>query len=518
MLKVLVVDDDAGLRISIKSILINSTSNKFDVDEAFDGLDAFEKIKSTEYDIVILDVDMPRLNGIETLRKIKEYQPGIIVMMLTAYATIDHAVLAVKEGAYNYLSKPIQPDLLIELLDKAIEAHRLISSIAASSPVMMDSGRKIIGNNAQMQKVFNIIFRLSKVDTPVLIRGASGTGKELVARAIHFNSARKEEKFVAVNCSAIPENLFESEFFGHEKGSFTGADQRKIGKFQYAEGGTLFLDEVGDLPQHMQVKLLRVLQEKAFSPVGSLREIQTNVRIIAATNRPLEDMIKAGTFREDLFYRLNVIPIFLPQLSERRDDIETMIHLFIKKFNQAHCKRISGITPECLQALKKYDWPGNIRELENVIEHAFIMENSNLITLRSLPESILNNLGISLLNVNEEHHSSNNKSSAIFNHNDLDDTDDFSDLDNEDNLLFDHDNNNNNDHNPVEVLSSVSVDGAPLDFNLQKELFEKEFIIKALKQFKGKINQTALHANIPKKTLLRKIEKYGINAKDYSIQ
>src|SRR5690606_23350680 len=206
--------------------------------------------------------------------------------------------------------------------EKALAAHRLVSEAAASAPVLtMETGRKIVGGTAQMQKVFNIINRLSKVDTPVLIRGASGTGKELVARAIHVNSSQKEGKFVAINCSAIPENLFESELFGHEKGSFTGADQRKIGKFQYAEDGTLFLDEIGELPILMQVKLLRVLQEKVFTPIGSNREIESNVRIIAATNRPLEEMIKKGTFREDLYYRLNVMPIHLPSLAERRSDI-----------------------------------------------------------------------------------------------------------------------------------------------------------------------------------------------------
>lgn len=317
MLNILVVDDDQGLRFAIKSAL--ESTKRFIIDEAFDGVNALEKIKGSDpakrnYDIVILDVDMPRKNGLETLRAIKEHDPGITVLMLTAHATVETAVQAVKDGAYNFLSKPISGEELISLIDRAINAHRMISNLAVSSPVFVDEGRKIIGNTSQMQKVFNVIHKLAKVDTPVLIRGASGTGKELVAKAIHFNSVRKDEKFVAINCSAIPENLFESELFGHEKGSFTGADQRKIGKFQFAEGGTLFLDEVGDMPQLMQVKILRVLQEKVFTPVGSNREIPTNVRIIAATNRPLEEMMKDGRFREDLFYRLNVVPILLPQL------------------------------------------------------------------------------------------------------------------------------------------------------------------------------------------------------------
>lgn len=506
MLKVLVVDDDQGLRLSVKTAL--AVTQRFEIDEAFDGVNAMEKIKAADskYDVVILDVDMPRMNGLEALRQIKEFDPGIIVIVMTAHATLNDAVQAVKDGAFNYLSKPVSSDDLLALIDKSVTAHNLISNIAASAPVMVEQGRKIIGNTSQMQKVFNIIHRLAKVDTPVLIRGSSGTGKELVAKAIHFNSARKDEKFVAINCSAIPENLFESELFGHEKGSFTGADQRKIGKFQFAEGGTLFLDEVGDMPQLMQVKILRVLQEKVFTPVGSNREFPTNVRIIAATNRPLEDMIKAGSFREDLFYRLNVVPIFLPALAERKDDMEHMVNIFIKKFNQAHGKRINGITPDAMNVLKKHSWPGNIRELENVIEHAFVLENSNLITIASLPEALLIATGTSLVEVTPAEQATQVASAGIVKaaaaHAGLDDEETgSSDIDSED----------------LDGEEIVPYSGESLDFNAQKEAFEKEFIIKALKTFRGRINQTALHANIPKKTLLRKIEKYGIIAKDYSV-
>ncbi len=505
-LKVLVADDDQGLRLSVKSALV--TTQRFEIEEAFDGINAIEKIRAGQFDVALLDVDMPRLNGLETLKLIKEHNPGIVVIMMTAFATIEDAITAVKDGAYNYLSKPVQGDDLVQLIDKAVAAHTMISNIAASAPVLMEGGRKFIGNNHQMQKVFNIIHRLSKVDTPVLIRGASGTGKELVARAIHFNSSRKEGKFVAINCSAIPENLFESELFGHEKGSFTGADQRKIGKFQFAEGGTLFLDEVGDMPALMQVKLLRVLQEKVFVPVGSNREIETNVRIVAATNRPLEDMIKVGSFREDLFYRLNVIPIFLPSLIERKDDLESLISIFIKKFNTAHTKRITGIAADALTVLKRYDWPGNIRELENVIEHCFIMENTTLITLSAIPELVLSATGTVLPEahmIKADVAASTKQSPSM--------TDDENESD------FGADDDASDDQQGDEMDSDIQLTSAPeaaLDFNLQKEAFEKEFIIKALKTFKGRINQTALHANIPKKTLLRKIEKYGIIAKDYS--
>lgn len=504
MLNVLVVDDDQALRLTVKSCL----ESHFNVDEAFDGLNAMEKILAGDkkYSLVILDVDMPRLNGLETLRKIKENDPGTIVIIMTAHATLNDAVQAVKDGAYDYLSKPISSQDLLSLVEKALSAHTLIANIAASAPVLMEAGRKIIGNTSQMQKVFNIINRLAKVETPVLIRGASGTGKELVARAIHFNSARKDEKFVAINCSAIPENLFESELFGHEKGSFTGASDRKLGKFQFAEGGTLFLDEVGDMPQLMQVKILRVLQEKLFTPVGSNREIATNVRIIAATNRPLEEMIKQGKFREDLFYRLNVVPIFLPDLAARKDDVTTLVQGFIRKFNQLHGKRIAGITVDALNVLKKYNWPGNIRELENVIEHSFVLESSHLITLSSLPEAILEATGVNLIELPDTMVQAEESLSASTSGN----SPALSKMDNEiDSEVIDSMDDEDIDLMPMNGNSE-------LDFNAQKEAFEKEFIIKALKTFGGRINQTALHANIPKKTLLRKIEKYGIVAKDYS--
>ncbi|MBC7466058.1 MAG: sigma-54-dependent Fis family transcriptional regulator [Bdellovibrio sp.] len=514
MLNVLVVDDDQAQRLSVRSAL--ESSKKFKVEEAFDGTNALEKINATttagrQYDIIILDVDMPRLNGLETLKKIKEIDPGIIVLMLTAHATVEVAVQAVRDGAYNFLSKPITSEELIDLIDKAITAHTLISTLAVSSPVFVDEGRKIIGNTSQMQKVFNVIHKLAKVETPVLIRGASGTGKELVAKAIHFNSSRKDGKFVAINCSAIPENLFESELFGHEKGSFTGASERKIGKFQYADGGTLFLDEVGDMPQLMQVKILRVLQEKMFTPVGSNREISSNVRIIAATNRPLEEMMKDGRFREDLFYRLNVVPIYLPQLADRKDDLEVLINIFVKKFNTVHNKKIAGVSKDALTVLKKYGWPGNIRELENVIEHAFVLESGNTIGLGSLPEGILEAVGVNLVETMEQIQSQSEslKSSAQVLSDEEFDSENGLDVDSDSDLDL------GGDDESIEINMGVATSGA-LDFNAQKEEFEKQFIIKALKTFKGRINQTALHANIPKKTLLRKIEKYGIVAKEYA--
>jgi two-component system, NtrC family, response regulator HydG len=561
MLKILVADDDQGLRFSVREQL--ASTGLYEIEEACDGLQAVEKARAQRFDLVILDVDMPNLTGLEAMTLIKENDPSVVVLILTAYANLDDAVRAVKEGAYNYVAKPVKSEDLLQLVEKALAAQVLIANVAASAPVLMESGRKIIGSTNEMKKVFNIINRLAKVDTPVLIRGASGTGKELVARAIHFNSSRKDAKFVAINCSAIPENLFESELFGHEKGSFTGAHERKIGKFQFAEGGTLFLDELGDMPVLMQVKLLRVLQEKVFVPVGGNREIESNVRVIAATNRPLEQMISDGKFREDLFYRLNVVPIFLPALCDRKNDLEVLIHNFIKKFNREHAKRVVGITPDAMAVVKKYTWPGNIRELENVIEHSFILENTNLITLSSLPENILISTGIDISKLDDlaeaeksalirgANASGSNGLVAALSLNpatggsaaeisnghvrsnplpknslsagsgtatgsgsgfDLEDLDFGSDVES------DLDMDDTAESDDIAGLQSAPVGSASgLDFNRQKEEFEKDFIIKALKTFKGRINQTALHANIPKKTLLRKIEKYGINAKEYII-
>jgi two-component system, NtrC family, response regulator HydG len=519
MLRILVADDDAGLRFSVREALSSvrgAAGQSYDVHEAHDGMEAVEKVRATRFDLVILDVDMPRLSGLEALKLIKEFDPSIQVIIMTAYANIDDAVGAVKEGAYNYLSKPVKSEDLLGMTERALKAQSLISSIAASAPILTEAGRKIIGSSSEMQKVFNIINRLSKVDTPVLIRGASGTGKELVARAVHYNSSRKDGKFVAINCSAIPEQLFESELFGHEKGSFTGAHERKIGRFQYAEGGTLFLDELGEMPITMQVKLLRVLQEKLFTPVGSNREIESNVRVIAATNRNLETMIQEGKFREDLYYRLNVVPIYLPALAERKNDLENLVSGFIKKFNGAHGKRITNVAADAMVVLKRYTWPGNIRELENVIEHCFILESSNTLTLTSIPENVLNAVGVQLNGAgmealmpagsDEPIFTARTTSSADGVDSDLDVDD--GDLDSEaelgDEMILDA------------GVPSVSIGGDTLDFNKHKEAFEREFIVKALKTFKGRINQTALHANIPKKTLLRKIEKYGIIARDYA--
>ncbi len=477
MRKILVVDDDMDLRSSVVSAL--SEEGEYQVDQANDGEEAVNRVRANQYDLVLMDVNMPRLSGIEALKEIKAHDPSIVVIMLTAFSNIRDAVEATRLGAFNYLEKPVKSDHLVYMIGQAFRSQNMVKTLSYSAPVFnLPSGNEFVGQSNEMKKIFGVIDRLARVDTAVLIRGESGTGKELVAQSLHYNGPRKDNRFVAVNCSAIPETLMESEFFGHEKGAFTGADSRKIGKFQYAEGGTLFLDEIGEIPPSMQVKLLRVLQEKKFTPVGSNREIEMNVRIVAATNRNFEQMIKDGTFREDLFYRLNVLPIVLPPLRERKNDIEALAKYFVERFNQRYKKNIKGLSEETLNLMKSHRWPGNIRELENVMEHAFVLETSDTISVSSLPDKIRGmelNLDKPMAKISLQEGSVPMEGEAM----------------------------------------SFKMTIQKFDFQASKEEFEKQFLINALRAFRGKINQTALHANIPKKTLLRKLEKYGITAKDY---
>lgn len=463
-LTILIVDDELELRQSMSSILKNLlTKYDLNLQMAENGVQAIEIIQSHQIDLVLMDVKMPEMDGLTALEKIKSLRPETFVVIQTAHSNVGDAIQAIREGAYDYLEKPIQLDKLKSILEKCLETKSLVEDVTLSNPIMDDDIESdMIGSSNKMKDIFSLIQKLSKVDTTVLIRGENGTGKELVAKAIHFNSPRKSGPFIAINCGAIPDNLMESELFGHEKGAFTGAVQRRIGQFQSANNGTLFLDEIGELKPELQVKLLRVLQEKKFIPVGATREIKSNARIIAATNRNLEKMIQSGQFREDLFYRLNVLPIFLPPLKERKDDIPRLVDYFISKFKKIHTTSlICGTSEEALKALCQYEWPGNIRELENTIERAFIIENSASITLASLPATITT----PSTQIGAENH-----------------------------LNF----------------------SSQLDYDAFKEQSEKEFIINALKANQGRINQTVANAGIPKNTLLRKMRKYGIQAKDKS--
>ena len=494
MHKVLVVDDDKVLQQSVRDAL---EYHQFSVEVADDGKEAVEKVYGSKFDLVVMDVNMPHMSGIEALVEMKKHDPSLIVLIMTAYSNVTDAVKAVKEGAYNYLEKPITSDNLVALIKRALKARSLVETTAFSAPKISIDGEttegKFVGESNEMKKVFNIISKLAQVATPVLIRGESGTGKELVARAIHYNGPRKDEKLVTINCGSIPETLIESELFGHEKGAFTGADSRKIGKFQYANAGTLFLDEIGDISAAMQVKLLRVLQEQTFTPIGSNREVKVDVRVIAASHKPFEKMIADGTFREDLFYRLNVLPVFLPALRERTSDIPHLVEYYIKYFNTVHGLAIKGFNQDSLDVLKGYTWPGNIRELRNVVEHCFIMESSDEITPSSLPHQLFEN-----------------KKKA-----EEDDRSDLIDIEGIRNSVIDDLKKDDLEQYTFRFATKGEGDSVKLDFQNSKESFEKEFITKALKLHKGKINQTALHANIPKKTLLRKIDKYGLNPKEF---
>lgn len=497
MHKVLVVDDDKVLQQSVKQAL---EYHHFAVEVADNGKEAVNKVYGQKYDLVVMDVNMPEMDGIQALTEIKKHDPSVIVLILTAYSNVTDAVKAVKEGAYNYLEKPISSENLVALIKRALKARSMVETVGFSSPTLSigetaTSDDKFVGESNAMKKVFDVISKLAKVGTPVLIRGESGTGKELVAKAIHYNSPRKDEKFVTINCGAISENLIESELFGHEKGAFTGADQRKIGKFQFAEGGTIFLDEIGDISAAMQVKLLRVLQEKTFMPVGSNREIKVDVRIIAASHKPFEEMIKDGSFREDLFYRLNVLPVYLPPLRERKTDIPHLVNHYINYFNNVHNLKVKGCEPEAMDVLTNYSWPGNIRELRNTIEHCFIMESSDVIHASSLP-------GVMFKDQKKSEAKDDVAQNSVI------------DLEDIQNSVLDGAHGAKSDE--VQFSFGARLDaGGKLDFAIAKDQFEREFIVQALKINKGRINQTALNANIPKKTLLRKIEKYEINPKDY---
>ncbi len=478
MLKLLVADGDADLRNSVAAAF---TDKNYSIDHATLGEECITRVLRDHYDLVLLDVTTPRISGLEVLKEIKVHDPSIIVIAVTAVSNVRDAIEVIRQGAYNYLEKPIQIDQLVYHIEQAIRARHIVQKPDGSArKFRLSSNSDFIGHSHEMKQIFTVIDKLSRVDTAVLIRGESGTGKELVAQALHSSSSRKTHRFVTVNCAAIPENLIESELFGHERGAFTGAESRKIGKFQYADGGTLFLDEIGELSPCMQVKLLRVLQEKTFFPVGSNREIEVSIRIVAATHRNLEEMIKKGQFREDLFYRLNVLPIQLPPLRERKNDIEALCEHFIDKFNRQHQKCIARASLAAMTLLKNHAWPGNIRELENVIEHAFVIENTNEITPESLPKSLRLSVVPNAMDAPARRADESVRPGLTI-------------------------------HEQI-----LPVDHQRLDFQANKEAFERQFLIRALQKFNGRINQTALQANIPKKTLLRKLEKYGINACDYS--
>jgi two-component system response regulator AtoC len=365
--------------------------DSYEVKYAIDAMQGLSMFKAERFDLVLLDLIIGEHDGIEILKQIKDYDRDVTVIMITAFGNIKSSVEAIKNGAFNYLSKPIDMDELFVFIEQALRVRNLSDEVVYLSDELKNhrfQSQGLIGNSAPIRKVYTMIEKLKDVDTTVTITGESGTGKELVARAIHFTGKRKDKRFVVINCAAIPENLLEGELFGYKRGTFTGAIQDKKGKFEVADKGTIFLDEIGDMQLNLQSKLLRVLQQKEYTPLGSNEVHKTDVRIIAATNKNLETMVKEGSFREDLFYRLSVMNIHMPPLRERKEDIPLLCQHFIEKFGREQNKRIKKITPEAMEVLMSYDYPGNIRQLANFIEHAMIISNGYTIDIKDLPGTV----------------------------------------------------------------------------------------------------------------------------------
>ena len=388
--QVLVVDDEEDLRKAIVDIL---TLDGFEVDQAGSAEESAEKLSQTAYDVLITDHNLPGKTGVELLEESLVRYPEIIGIIITGYGTIETAVNAIKKGAYNYLTKPFKLVELPVMVRKGLkERHLRFENQYLRKQLDERYGfDNIIGTGRGMKRIFELVETIAGLTSTVLIQGETGTGKELIAKAIHFNSQRKDQKLVSINCGAIPENLLESELFGHVKGAFTGAVQTRIGRFEQANGGTIFLDEIGNMPLALQVKLLRVLQEREFERVGGNSTVKVDVRIVAATSSNLEQMVKDGTFREDLYYRLNVIPIDLPPLRERREDIPLLVQRFIEHFCETHKLDLKTISPHVLKVLMAYDWPGNVRQLENIVERMVALTaNRPAILPADLPGEIQN--------------------------------------------------------------------------------------------------------------------------------
>ncbi len=455
---IIAVDDENDFLQTANEILKRLDYNVF---TSSSGYEALQVLSIQNFDLVILDLNMPLISGIDTLKRIQRIDPGLPIIILTADSRVGTVVEAMKLGAYDFFSKPIDWGKLEIAIKNALVTRELRSEVnRLQGQLKGKTGfEQIVGKSARMMEVFKAMERVADSDVTVSIRGESGTGKELLARAIHFDSDRKNKPFVAVNCAAIPENLLESELFGHEKGAFTGAHLRRIGKFEQADGGSLFLDEIGDMPLSTQVKILRVLQERQFHRVGGVETVKVDVRLISATNKKLEEEMKKGTFREDLYYRISVYPIQVPPLRDRKDDIPFLSAFFMNKFNKEYRRKIKAILPQTMNYLLNYDWPGNVRELENVLERSFLNTSEGVLTPEHLP--------ITLTSYKE----------------DFNNSDTFIDL-----------------KKVVTLTNTIT----PL-----KEL-EKEILQQALRLTNYNMSNAALELGIGRTTLYRKLQKYRI--------
>ena len=382
---ILVIDDDPAVRQLLAETL---TGEGYQVTVMSSGLEGVEAVKDQPVHVVLTDLQMPGIDGLETIDRISKIDSKIIAIVMTGYGTIDYAVRAMKAGAFDFITKPFEPDTVTVVVRKALDVYKLKQENHLLRKAVRDQYRleHLVGNSAPMRMVLDFVEKVADSDSTVLIEGESGTGKELIARMLHFNSMRRERPLVPVNCDAIPETLLESELFGHEKGAFTGAAHTRLGRFELAHGGTIFLDEVGEMSLPLQVKLLRVLQERCFERVGGTRTINVDVRIIAATNQDLALAVQERRFRQDLYYRLHVIPIHIPPLRERRSDIPLLVTHFISQFNQLRRTEILGMEPDALARMTEEEWPGNIRELENMVERLCVLKKRGMITLADLPE------------------------------------------------------------------------------------------------------------------------------------
>ena len=448
---VLIVDDDSVHRTMLQTLI---GGWGYDITEADDGSTAIKEVEKRPFDMVLMDVRMLKVSGLEALESIKDFNPAIPVTIMTAYSSVDTAVEALKKGAYDYLTKPLDFDKLRLTLERAMEHTRLKEEnrLLKENLEKHFDMQNIIGRSPAMANLLETVAHVAPSEATVMITGASGTGKELIAGAIHFNSPRKDGPFVKINCAAITETLLESELFGHEKGSFTGADRRKEGRFYQANGGSLFLDEVSEMPLTMQVKLLRVLQERELTRVGGEKVIKVDVRVIAATNKNLADLITKGLFREDLYYRLNVVSLEIPSLRERRDDIPLLAQHFLEMFAAKNHKEIKGFTPRAMDQLIRYDWPGNVRELMNAVERGVVL---------ALAEY----------------------------------------LDNEDLTII-----QSPSQQPTEILTVID----DKDNDMTLEQVEKDTILRTLGNTSGNKSMAARRLGITRKTLHKKLKKYGV--------